>query len=393
MAAADQEGKGVAALTPVRLSRLDPMPRNVRVAAADLVLPGEPVGPVQTGMVAPEGDEQADVAQQAGLPGDQSPVEPIPFLVVAIGIIVATLGASHFVSHKKHGHALADEKEGHGIFCAAQPQLVDRAIVRGSFCPAVPRVILVAAICIIFAVLEIVFFCVGKEVGEGKPIVAGDKVDRGGGLPATFAVEVRRTHDALHHFSRGIVIAAQEAAGRITVFTIPFHPAPVAGEIADLVEPTCIPGLGDEFAMSQNRIVGNRFEEGRVGQRMALRITAEHGREVETEAVDVVFGRPVAEAIEDKIADHRMVAIQGVSAATEIQVGAVRCEKVIGFVVQSAERNDWPGGVSFRRVVEDDVENHLDPGRVKRLDQFLELVDLLTVPAAGGKTGLGSAER
>ena len=145
--------------------------------------------------------------------------------------------------------------------------------------------------------------------------------------------------------------------------------------------------------MSQNRIVGNRFEEGRVGQRMALRITAEHGREVETEAVDVVFGRPVAEAIEDKIADHRMVAIQGVSAATEIQVGAVRGEEVIGFIVQSAERNDWPGGVSFRRVVEDDVENHLDPGRVKRLDQFLELVDLLTVPAAGGKTGLGSAER
>ena len=56
---------------------------------------------------------------------------------------------------------------------------------------------------------------------------------------------------------------------------------------------------------------------------MALRVAAEHGSEVEAEAVDVVFGSPVAETIEDEVADDGVVAVEGVAAAAEVEVVAV----------------------------------------------------------------------
>ena len=56
---------------------------------------------------------------------------------------------------------------------------------------------------------------------------------------------------------------------------------------------------------------------------MTLRITTEHRGKVKAKAVDVIFGCPVAEAIEDKVANHRMIAIKGIAATAEVEVGAV----------------------------------------------------------------------
>ena len=52
---------------------------------------------------------------------NQIPVEPVPFSVVAVGVVVPPLGASDLIAHVDHGNTLTDHEEGHGILGTAQP--------------------------------------------------------------------------------------------------------------------------------------------------------------------------------------------------------------------------------------------------------------------------------
>ena len=88
-----------------------------------------------------------------------------------------------------------------------------------------------------------------------------------------------------------------------------------------------------------------------------------------------------------------MVAIERVAAAGVIEITAVGAEHVIKLVVQSAERIGPAAIVAFAGVVEDDVEDHFDPGRVKRLDHVPELADLAMFGDGCGKSGFGCGER
>ena len=160
---------------------------------------------------------------------------------------------------------MADEEQGEGIFGAAQAHGVDGGVVGRTFEAAIPREVVVAAVGVAFAVLEVVFFFVREKVGQGVAVVASDEVDRGGGLASALAVEIGRPENALDHFADGIVVAAEEAAGGVAEFAVPFHPATVVGEVADLVESAGIPGLGDELAVGEEGVVGDGFEERRVG--------------------------------------------------------------------------------------------------------------------------------
>ena len=49
--------------------------------------------------------EKAHETVQLGMFFHQRPVEPAKFVVVAIGVVIAILGAPHFVAHQDHGHA------------------------------------------------------------------------------------------------------------------------------------------------------------------------------------------------------------------------------------------------------------------------------------------------
>ena len=222
--------------------------------------------------------------------------------------------------------------------------------------------------------------------------MAGDEIDRGRGFPSARAVKIGRSHDALDHFADRIVIAAQETAGRVAVFAVPLHPPAVARKVADLIKPAGIPSFGNKFAVGQDRVMRDGFEQRRIRQGMTLRIAAENRCQIEAEAVDVVFGRPVTKAVEDEIPDHGLVAIERVAATAEVQVIAVGGEQIVGFVVESAERNDRSGRITFRGVVEDDIENDLDARSVEALDQIFEFVDLLPLIAACGEARFRCAE-
>jgi hypothetical protein len=97
--------------------------------------------------------------------------------------------------------------------------------------------------------------------------------------------------------------------------------------------------------------------------------------EIEAEAVHVHRLHPVAEAVHDHAADDRMVGVQGVAGAGVVGVArAVLLEDVVGGIVQAAEAQRRPTLITFRSVVEHDVEDDLDAGSVQRLHHVAELV-------------------
>ncbi len=90
--------------------------------------------------------------------------------------------------------------------------------------------------------------------------------------------------------------------------------------------------------MPENGILGNRFEKRRVLQKLAGLPAGQNRGQVEAKSVDVHLGHPVAQAVEDEVAHHRMVTVEGVPDAGEVRVmGAVLFEEVVDRVVDSAK--------------------------------------------------------
>ena len=75
---------------------------------------------------------------------------------------------------------------------------------------------------------------------------------------------------------------------------------------------------------------------------------------------------------------------------------AVFFEKIVSAVVHSAEAQGWSVVTTFRRMVENNVENDLDTSPVQRLDHVAELVHpdqinpgVSCTPGAAQRTRLG----
>jgi len=128
-----------------------------------------------------EGEHGLDISEQLGVLFEQGPVLPVKLVIVAIGIVVAELRATHFVAHEDHGYALADEQHGHGVLHLTHAQGVDAGVVGRPFPAAVPTVIVVGSVAVVFAVGLVVLLVVGDEVIEREAVVGGDEVDGGRG--------------------------------------------------------------------------------------------------------------------------------------------------------------------------------------------------------------------
>jgi len=173
---------------------------------------------------------------------------------------------------------------------------------------------------------------------------------------------------------------------------VPFRPA-VVGERAHLVRPGGVPGLGDDLGVGQERVFGDRLHDGHVRQQVAVAVAAEDRGQVEAEPVDVVVVHPVAETVEDHLADDRMVAVERVSAAAVVLVVPAAIEHVVDPVLQPLEAQRRPFFVALGRVVEDHVEDHLDARPVQGLHHLLELADLVPGPVAGGVAPVRGEQR
>ena len=91
----------------------------------------------------------------------------------------------------------------------------------------------------------------------------------------------------------------------------------------------------------------------------------------------MVVGDPVAEAVQNDRLHHGMIAVERVAAAAEVVVVSVRRQHVVDVVVETLEGDHGSVLVAFCRVIENDIEEALDPVPVQFADQFLQLIAVL----------------
>ena len=102
---------------------------------------------------------------------------------------------------------------------------------------------------------------------------------------------------------------------------------------------------------------------------------------------------PVPQAVEDQAAHHRVVRVQRVAGARIVRVARpIGLEEVVRLVVETAERQRGSLVAPFRRVVVDDIEDHLDARAVQRLHEVAELVDRAQRVTPGTVGGVRSEE-
>src|SRR5262249_23639425 len=95
----------------------------------------------------------------------------------------------------------------------------------------------------------------------------------------------------------------------------------------------------------------------------------------ESEAIDMHFFDPIAEALDDHPADNRMIGVEGVSRAAVIGVArAILLENVISSVVEPSKTQRRSVVITFGGVIEHNVENDLNTRPVQSLDHVAKLV-------------------
>src|SRR5205823_3850532 len=110
------------------------------------------------------------------------------------------------------------------------------------------------------------------------------------------------------------LVAFNEAAHDIAETPIPLSPA-VAGEVAHLVETGGIPGLGDDFGISQDLRQFNLPDDRGIGHGRAVLVAAQNDGFIEAEAIDVHFCHPELQCIYDELLADGMIAVEGVAAS------------------------------------------------------------------------------
>ena len=101
------------------------------------------------------------------------------------------------------------------------------------------------------------------------------------------------------------------------------------------------------------------------------------------------FGHPVAQAVQDHIAHHRMVAVQCVAAAGKIEIlPAFGIDHVKYRRVHSLKMVNRTVFVAFTGVIEHHIQNHFDAGGMKGFHHLLEFLHRPAGPAVFGKGGL-----
>src|SRR5262245_56736241 len=114
--------------------------------------------------------------------------------------------------------------------------------------------VLVHTVAVVLAVGKVVLAVVADEVPQGKPIVAGQEVDRVARRAAGTLVEVGTAAQSRRQRRGHPRLAAPEATYVIAILSIPLRPARAVGETPHLVEPRRVPWLGDQLGVSKHAV-------------------------------------------------------------------------------------------------------------------------------------------
>src|SRR5262245_23368816 len=116
-------------------------------------------------------DESPHETAEVAVSLKAAPVQPTDLVVLAIGVVVALLGAPGFVAHEQHGSALGKEQNGDEVLDLPAAQRFNRRVLGGTFHAAIPRVIVVGPVAVLLAVGLVVLVVEGNQVVEREAVM------------------------------------------------------------------------------------------------------------------------------------------------------------------------------------------------------------------------------
>ena len=337
--------------------------------------------------VAAQPQQLADQAEQGNLVRADVPVHPGDLVVLAVGVVVAVLGAPHLIARQQHRHAGGQQQGSQQVALQLATDGVDGRVVGRTLDAAVPGPVLVVPVPVALAVGLVVLSLVRRQVPQRETVVRGDEVDRGERPPTVFLVEVAGAGEPATEFADPGPDAARaaqpEVAHAVAVLAVPLRPQ--RREVAHLVATGAdVPRLGDQLGGADHRVLLDDVEERRQLVDV-VELPRQRRGQVEAEAVDVHVGHPVPQRVHDELQHVGVAGVEGVAAAGVVDVAArlALVQPVVGRVVDAAEAQRRPALVALGGVVVDHVEDDLDARRVQRTHHRLELAHLLAPAAAG----------
>src|SRR5262249_16233763 len=123
----------------------------------------------------PKPDEPPDELEQLVVLIE--PVDPGYLVVLAVRVVVPTLGASELVPMTNHRNALGEKQRRKKIPDLPLPQLVHRRIVGRSLDPAVPTQVVVLAVAVVLEIRLVVLVVVAHQIRHREAVVRGHEID------------------------------------------------------------------------------------------------------------------------------------------------------------------------------------------------------------------------
>ena len=218
--------------------------------------------------------------------------------------------------------------------------------------------------------------------------MAGEEID--GRIIAFIltGIEIQGTRESAGRRLGKPVISFQKTSHVIPVFSIPLRPAGERRKTAHLIKSAGIPGLRNEFHIPENGIFREIFQKRRLIHGGTVFIPSQNTCQIKPESIHMVFNGPVTQAFQDQLLHHRMIAVQRIAAAAEIIIPASRRQHIINPVIKTFKRKDRPFFISFRRMVEHYIQDHLDPAGIQFPDQGFQLISLPVKLFFRGITGV-----
>ena len=283
--------------------------------------PGEEATPMQHGVLQAQMNELGHEFQKTLAFLVEIPVRPGKLVVLTVGVVVAHLRASHLVAAADHRNTLADEQCGEQVAHLALTQLTDIANGRRPFHAAIPRTIVAFAVAVAFAVGLVVLVVVTHQVVHGEAVVRGDEIHRSDGAAPVDLIQVGAAHQTRGELGQGRRLRAPEIAHGVAIPPVPFRPA--GREAAHLIPAgTKVPRLGDELDAADHRILLDDIEEG--GELVhLLELTRQRGGQVESKAVHMHLGDPIAQRIGDELQGVRRAHEQRIAGAGGVEIMAL----------------------------------------------------------------------
>src|SRR5581483_9213680 len=211
-----------------------------------------------------------------------APVIPARFVVLAIRVVVAALGATKFIAAEKHRHAAGDELGQHEVPDLPFAQRLDFAIVAWTLDAVIVAEIVVAAVAVPLSIRLVVLAAITDEVVEGESVVTGHEIDAALGPLSGPAIDVGAAADAARDRTDHAVVAAPEAADIVPIAAVPLRPLGLK-KAAHLIGACYAPRFGDQLGPSQNGIFRDALDQRRIAQKIAIAVATEYRREVEAE--------------------------------------------------------------------------------------------------------------